>query len=374
MKFLALAFSLLKTKKHMLLISGIILSTILLSTGIFFWVQTDFLSILNDYYLTAKESFLTPLGLSSFLYLAWAIVLFTVALKHVKLLIRHINIVLSSIVMLIASTGVLSFFEPWNGLLGYFTLGGEISLGGSLGSLLITENGWIGGSILGIIVIFALSLAFPFIAYRLSKFLYKFTVLSTFFAIESTKHINVYTKSAFKKMSRANFPYQNLIFQGRNSSQVKTSESNFELFEGATKSKNFDIFSRKLNPVVERIRNQPAPQTSSSKASNPFDGEMAKLKVPIEPSAVTLERFPSRKHQPEHIQSAQPKYNKFWNIGKRSDENIDSNSSTTTADLEFDYDNAPEETQNAETFSEDLETNTSESWDLPSINTLKIRS
>ena len=178
MKFLALAFSLLKTKKYMLLISGIILSTSILAAGIFFWIQTDFLSILNDYYLIAKKSFLTPLGLSSFLYLAWTIVLFTVALKHVKLLIRHMNIVLSSLIILIASTGVLGYFEPWNGILGYFTLGGEISLGGSLGSLLITENGWIGGSILGLLVIFALSLAFPFIAYRLSKFLYKFTVLS----------------------------------------------------------------------------------------------------------------------------------------------------------------------------------------------------
>ena len=358
----------------MLLISGIILSTSLLAAGIFFWIQTDFLSILNDYYLIAKKSFLTPLGLSSFLYLAWAIVLFTVALKHVKLLIRHMNIVLSSLIILIASTGVLGYFEPWNGILGYFTLGGEISLGGSLGSLLITENGWIGGGILGLLVIFALSLAFPFIAYRLSKFLYKFTVLSTLFAIESTKHINVYMKSAFKKMSRANFPYQNLVFQGRNSSQIEPSKSNFELFRGTPKSKGFDIFSKTPNSVVETPRIQPSPQISRSKTSNTLNTEMTKIKVPIDPSAVTLERFPSRKHQPENLQSGQPKYNKFWNIGKKSNENIDSDSSTTTHELEFEYDNIPEENQDTQAFNEDLKTNTSEHWDLPNINTLKMRS
>ena len=52
MKFLDLAFSLLKAKKNIIVISSIILSVVLISTALFVWMQTNFVATLNDYYFT----------------------------------------------------------------------------------------------------------------------------------------------------------------------------------------------------------------------------------------------------------------------------------------------------------------------------------
>lgn len=367
----------------MLLIICIFLSMILLPAGVFFFLQTEFLSILNDYYLTAKKSFLTPLGLSSLLYLAWAVLLIIMTRKQPRFIIRHINIVISSLIILIASTGILGFFEPWNGILGYFTLDGQISLGGSIGSLIITENNWMGSLILGVLIILAVSLSFPLTTFKLMKSLYKFAVFSTIFAITSSRSVQVYVKCSFKKISRANFPNHTLVTQDKKSSQEKISKSNFELFYKNTAEKNSGIFSKTLNSLkikssnslINRPQTKIESQTSNSVLQENLSSIISNSEVSKESQSETIERFPSRKNQPENLQSTEPKYNKFWNIGTESiGDPTTTTIPTVTNDLEFDNDSPITAEQNHPALNEALKTRISQHWDLPNINTLKTRS
>ena len=374
MKFLDLAFSSLKSKKNIIVISIIILSVVLISTALFVWMQTNFVATLNDYYFAAKKSLLTPLGLSSLFYLIWAVTFCIIALKRTILLIRHLNLILSSFIILIASTAILSFFEPWNGILGYFTLEGEISLGGSLGSSLITDNTWIGISILVVLILSALSLAFPSFVYKFCKSSYKFALISTFFTITSSKYLSIYIKSALNKIQRANFPYQNLVSQQNDSSSIKTSNSNFELFETNPKALNSNISSKNLTTVVSSPESQIENQTSSSKLSTSIDSKTSKPETSNETSAITTDRFPSRKETHENLtsQPVEPKYNKFWNIEIKQNENINSNHTTSISEnTEHINENSSNQNQN-KTLTETINTGTSEYWDLPNINTLKL--
>ena len=90
-----------------------------------------------------RESILRVVGFGSVLIFGWAAA-FVFALAFRRDWLRRYNLWLASIALIIAAIGALSFLSPSEGLLGWFSLGGEITPGGQLGNLIIGSQGWTG--------------------------------------------------------------------------------------------------------------------------------------------------------------------------------------------------------------------------------------
>ena len=90
-----------------------------------------------------RESILRAVGFGSVLIFGWAAA-FIFALAFRRDWLRRYNLWLASVALIIAAIGALSFLSPSEGLLGWFALGGRVTPGGQLGTLIIGSQGWTG--------------------------------------------------------------------------------------------------------------------------------------------------------------------------------------------------------------------------------------
>ncbi len=91
-----------------------------------------------------RDGLLRMVGFGALLLGAWILV-FIFALAFRRHWLRRYNFWLASAALVVAAIGALSFLSPTEGLLGWFSLNGEVSPGGQLGDLIIGSRNWVGG-------------------------------------------------------------------------------------------------------------------------------------------------------------------------------------------------------------------------------------
>ena len=117
-----------------------------------------FRSTLLDWYFTGQDQVLSYLGLGLVLLAIWlAVFVFAAGLR--RRWFRHYRVWLGSVALLALSFGIMSFFKPLTGSLAWFSLYGEVSLGGIVGEIIAGPIAWqailrlIGIAILGFAIV-----------------------------------------------------------------------------------------------------------------------------------------------------------------------------------------------------------------------------
>ena len=88
-----------------------------------------------------------------------------VALVFRRSALGSINLWLASAAAVLAISGALSFFRPFDGTLGWFTGYGYSTLGGSLGDAVIGSPNWLGVLRVSALAVLASAIALPFLAF-----------------------------------------------------------------------------------------------------------------------------------------------------------------------------------------------------------------
>ncbi len=101
-----------------------------------------------------RAGVLGMVGFGSLPLAAW-IAVFVFALAFRRDWLRRYNLWVGSAILVFAGIGALSFLTLSEGLPGWFALGGEVSLGGRLGDMIIGGGSWVGG--LRVIAVLAVS-------------------------------------------------------------------------------------------------------------------------------------------------------------------------------------------------------------------------
>ena len=97
-----------------------------------------------DSYFAVKDAVVTTVGLGVLPIGLWLAVL-SWALLARRSWLRYVNLWVSSLAFVVVALGAFAFFEPYRGGLAAFTLGGDVSLGGEVGTGIIGSSGWLGG-------------------------------------------------------------------------------------------------------------------------------------------------------------------------------------------------------------------------------------
>ena len=97
-----------------------------------------------DSYFAVKNDVVTTVGLGVVPIGLWLAVL-SWALLARRSWLRYVNLWVSSLALVFVVLGAFAFFEPYRGGLAEFTLDGEVSLGGEVGTRIIGSSGWLGG-------------------------------------------------------------------------------------------------------------------------------------------------------------------------------------------------------------------------------------
>ena len=88
---------------------------------------------IGDSYMSFQETMITWLGLGTVSLALWLVVSLWVVTRHPQWL-RKANLWVASLALLAVIVGILAFFGPDRGVLGEFTLDGEVNLGGKTGT------------------------------------------------------------------------------------------------------------------------------------------------------------------------------------------------------------------------------------------------
>ena len=110
-----------------------------------------------------REQVFTTVGLG-FIPISLWLGAFMFALVFRRSALGSINLWLASAAAVLATVGLLSFFRPFDGALGWFTGYGYSTLGGSLGDAVIGGPNWLGVLRVSALAIIASAIALPFLA------------------------------------------------------------------------------------------------------------------------------------------------------------------------------------------------------------------
>ncbi len=141
-----------------LLYVGAAASIILIAVagGVGYWFRNP----IGDFFVSVKDGIITTLGLGIVPVALWlAVFVFTLVLRRAWF--RRVNFWLSSITLVALVMGVMAFFQPVQGALAFFTLDGDVSLGGNVGETVIGSVAWLGVLRLIGVLIVGISIAAP---------------------------------------------------------------------------------------------------------------------------------------------------------------------------------------------------------------------
>ena len=113
---------------------------------------------------------------------------FVLALVFSRSWLRSFNLWLAAAALALAVTGVLAFFRPLDGALGWFSGYGYSTLGGSVGDAIVGSPNWLGGLRVFGLVVLAAAIALPTLAAEVSRLAAGgliFAYLSGFMAVRS---------------------------------------------------------------------------------------------------------------------------------------------------------------------------------------------
>ena len=133
-----------------------VLLTLAAAGGAVYWFRHE----ISDARLSAQDAVLGALGLGVAPIAVWMAV-FLWALAKRRSWFWHFNIWIGSLVYLAFILGLLSFFEPSTGVLGAFTLEGEVTLGGDVGQAIAGPIVWQGALRLLAVLILGAAIAAP---------------------------------------------------------------------------------------------------------------------------------------------------------------------------------------------------------------------
>ena len=111
-----------------------------------------------------REQVLATVGLG-FVPISLWLGAFVFALVFRRSALSQFNIWLATAAVVLASMGILAFFRPFDGALGWFTGYGYSTLGGSVGDAVIGSPNWLGVIRVSILAILASAIALPFLAF-----------------------------------------------------------------------------------------------------------------------------------------------------------------------------------------------------------------
>lgn len=114
---------------------------------------------------------------------------FTLAVIYRRALLKRFNLWLGSLALIGVVLGILNFFEARDGILGIFTAGGEVALGGNVGSTVVGDLAWLGPLRILALSVVALSLIFPNLALDVVLILGKRMVMGYIFLVMVIKNM-----------------------------------------------------------------------------------------------------------------------------------------------------------------------------------------
>ena len=282
------------------------------AAGLGYWSRGRLASAFSS----TEEVVVTTLGLGVAPIVLLLVAFLLVLIKR-RSWLRRVNLWVGALTYAAFILGVLSFFEPSRGALAAFTLDGDVSLGGEVGSALAGPVAWLGVlRVVGIFVV-ATAITAPSLAvdmalgsWRLSVLAYAFSVVAVRGTTSALRHIYRFEpETRFAKSEEA---------AGSAESLIPTRDPSMSL--GARRR---DVPARRTDEVAGSMRAAmpEAPdkvEASTSLARTEADvdteGDFDRAEEPeteIEPAAVDLV-FSGETPKP-----AVGRYNKFW--GRRPD-------------------------------------------------------
>ena len=124
--------------------------------GASYWLREP----VSDAYLSGQETVLRALGLAVLPVAIWLIA-FVWAVARRRSWLRRANLWAGALALVAVVAGSLAFHQPEGGVLGFFTLDGELALGGELGRLVAGTSPWLGALRVAGVFLVASWLAFP---------------------------------------------------------------------------------------------------------------------------------------------------------------------------------------------------------------------
>ena len=119
---------------------------------------------ITDSVVSGRDRVLTTVSLGIVPIVMWFVALIGVAFMKREWIISKPNLWLSSLGLVALAIGAFSFFEPYDGAVGWFALNGQITLGGQVGDAIIGSQSWIGTLRLFGIFILTVAVASPALA------------------------------------------------------------------------------------------------------------------------------------------------------------------------------------------------------------------
>ena len=119
---------------------------------------------ITDSVVSGRDRVLTTVSLGIVPIVVWFVALIGIAFMKREWIISKPNLWLSSLGLVALAIGAFSFFEPYDGAVGWFALNGQITLGGQVGDAIIGSQSWIGTLRLFGIFILTVAVASPALA------------------------------------------------------------------------------------------------------------------------------------------------------------------------------------------------------------------
>ena len=102
-----------------------------------------FREAITEFFTSTWDSLAATFGLGVVPTGLWAAALLFVLVAR-RSWLRHVNLWVATVALLALTLGALAFFQPYRGALSAFTLDGDVSLGGGVGSAIIGPITWLG--------------------------------------------------------------------------------------------------------------------------------------------------------------------------------------------------------------------------------------
>ena len=128
--------------------------SVFVGTG--YWLREP----LVEGWISTRDNALSLVAVGIIPIVGW-ILSFTIALAFKRSLLSYYRLWLGTVLLILFTMGLLSYFEPYDGPLSVFNLRGDVSLGGNIGTTITGENSLLGGLTLAIVFITAALVGVP---------------------------------------------------------------------------------------------------------------------------------------------------------------------------------------------------------------------
>ena len=184
--------------------------------GLVFWFRGP----IADAYTASQDRVLTTLGLGAIPVALWLAVFVLTLAARPSWLVRA-NLWLGSLLLLAFALGVLALFDARTGSLGWWTLGGEVPLGGKVGEAIAGARGPVAGLRLAAVFVVAAAIAMPAMAAVLSVGAGRLAVQGYVLSILAVRAAVSALARLYRVRPGARSPEQEPVARGAWSSELK---------------------------------------------------------------------------------------------------------------------------------------------------------